>query len=117
MPAILVVDDDESIRNLVKSLLEAARFAVLTASNGAAALALFRAARQQIALVLTDVAMPGMNGVELADRVLAIDNHLPVLFMSGSDVVDRGYGCVAKPFRGAELIARVHAALDCRLAV
>jgi FixJ family two-component response regulator len=54
-----------------------------------------------------------MNGLDLADRVLEIDRDLPVIFMSGTAAdVDRGYGCVAKPFQGSELIAIIGTALQ-----
>ena len=64
--------------------------------------------QSSISLVLTDVMMPNMNGFDLADRVLEFDSRLPVLFMSGSTPnASRGFGCVPKPFNGAELIGRV----------
>jgi FixJ family two-component response regulator len=59
-------------------------------------------------LLLTDVVMPNIGGLELADRVLRVDSQLPVLFMSGDAwVADRGLECISKPFRSAELLARV----------
>lgn len=111
--AILVVDDNASIRRLVKVFLEAAGYTVMIAVDGEAALDFFLRNRAAIALLLTDVEMPNMNGLDLADRVLELDRHLPVLFMSGTTgLADRGYGCVAKPFRGAELVARVEVVLQ-----
>jgi len=110
---ILVVDDNDDIREMVKTTLEAAGYAVSVAADGVSGLAFFQQNRLAVALLLTDVAMPQMNGLELADRVLDLDNQLPILFMSGADVAaDRGYGCVAKPFQGSELIARVGVALQ-----
>lgn len=111
--AILLVDDNDSIRGLVKSTLESAGYAVLEAADGAVGLAFFEQHLPEIALLLTDVAMPRMDGLELADRVLELNQELPVLFMSGTaHDADRGYGCVAKPFQGAELLARVGAVLQ-----
>jgi CheY-like chemotaxis protein len=110
--AILVVDDNDIIRDVVKGFLEGAGYAVMLAGDGCAGLACFQLNRSEIALVLTDVEMPVMNGIQMADRILELDRNLPVLFMSGaSNAADRGYGCVAKPFRSLELIARVGAAL------
>ena len=70
-------------------------------------MAFFKQQQKQIALLLTDVLMPNMNGIDLADRTLEIDGMLPVIFMSGSACPDRGNGCLSKPFRVCELVARV----------
>jgi len=108
--AILVVDDNESVRMFVQTFLEAAGYTVIMATDGAMGLELFKKCRPAIALLLTDVAMPNMNGLDLADRVLELDHKLPVLFMSGTaHDADRGCGCVEKPFKAAELLARVGA--------
>ena len=112
--AILVVDDCEMIQLLVKAFLESAGYLVMVAGDGDTALDFFLRKRLEISLVLTDVEMPRMNGMELADRVLELNAELPVLFMSGtSSDADRGYGCVVKPFQASELLARVGAALEC----
>jgi DNA-binding response OmpR family regulator len=111
--AILVVEDNDAIRSVVKTFLETAGYSVVCASDGALGLAFFLQNRTSIAMLLTDVAMPNMNGLDLADRVLEIDERLPVLFMSGNAPnADRGYGCMQKPFRGSELLTRVGAALQ-----
>jgi DNA-binding response OmpR family regulator len=110
---ILVVDDDASIRGVVKAFLEAAGYTVVIARDGELGLDCFKQNRATIALLLTDIVMPNMNGLDLADRVLELDGKLPVLFMSGTaGNADRGYGCVKKPFRGSELLARVVAVLQ-----
>jgi CheY-like chemotaxis protein len=109
---ILVVDDNVDIRVITKGLLEIAGYTVLTAADGEEGLRCYEQHRSTIVLLLTDVAMPKMNGFELADRVLATDSHMPVLFMSGE--VGFTYGgseCLAKPFRPAQLIATVGRAL------
>lgn len=92
---ILVVDDDLEIRALVKFFLERAGYAIATATDGEDGLNVFRSGRPRIALLLTDVRMPNMNGFDLADRVLELDSELPVLFMSGdASNASRGLGCV-----------------------
>ena len=115
--AILLVDDDDSIRRLVKVSLERAGYAVFVASDGVLGLALFKQRQREIALLLTDVAMPNMNGLELADRILELDETLPVVFMSATSGADRGNGCVSKPFLGAELIAKIGTVLRPQLVV
>jgi DNA-binding response OmpR family regulator len=110
--AILVVDDDAAVRGMVKAFLEGAGYTVVTAADGADGLTFFKRHQSVIALILTDVAMPNMNGLDLADRVLELNAELPILFMSGSaHHADRGFGCMAKPFRGADLLARIGAML------
>jgi DNA-binding response OmpR family regulator len=110
---ILVVEDNDAIRTAVKVYLEAAGYIVICATDGAVGLDCFQQNRAAITMLLTDVMMPNMNGMDLADRVLELDGNLPVLFMSGTaNNADRGYGCIAKPFRRAELLARVGVAMQ-----
>lgn len=110
---ILLVDDDCAIRALVSDCLEHAGYTVLAAADGIEAVNVFKQHQPDIALLLTDVVMPNMNGLDLADSVLALEASLPVLFISGDTMnADRGYGCVAKPFTYADLVGRVRHALD-----
>jgi CheY-like chemotaxis protein len=105
---ILVVDDNVAIRSFAKVFLENAGYTVATASDGQEGLSFFSQHQSSIAMLLTDVRMPNMNGIDLADRVLELDSQLPVLFMSGEAWnVSRGLGCVAKPFDSVELVTRV----------
>jgi two-component system response regulator TtrR len=107
---ILVVDDDRAIRTLVKTLLELEGYAVVTAEGAEAAMELYDPST--IALLLTDVVMPDISGLELADQLLQREPQLRILFMSGSEEANRGFGCVAKPFTGARLIRRVGEVLE-----
>jgi CheY-like chemotaxis protein len=116
--AILVVEDDAGVRGLVKAFLESAGYTVVTAVDGADGLTFFKRHQPAIALILTDVAMPNMNGLDLADRVLELNGTLPILFMSGSaHHADRGFGCIAKPFRRTDLLDRVGSILKHSLAL
>ena len=112
--AILVVDDEPAICSLVKTLLELEGYAVLIAGDAETATHIYEEHSAEVALLLTDVKMPGMNGLELADRILRKKPQLRVLFMSGSDAASRGFGCLAKPFTRAQLISRVNQALSGR---
>ena len=103
----MVVDDDSSIRTLVKLFLEIEGYAVLVADDAETAMKLYTEHQSKVALLLTDVVMPSMNGLELADRLLRREPQLRIVFMSGSEDASRGYGCVAKPFTKAGLIRRV----------
>jgi CheY-like chemotaxis protein len=115
---ILVIDDNRDIRAFAKRSLEAVGYSVTTAGGGEEGLRFYAEQlspdhRAKIALLLTDVTMPGMNGFELADRVLTMDSQLPVLFMTGSAWHPyRGFECIAKPFRSAQLIETVNRVLN-----
>jgi len=111
---ILVVDDEPSICRLVKTLLECEGYAVLMAGDAETANKLYEDHSAEVALLLTDMRMPGTNGVDLADRILRCAPQMRVLFMSGSDAASRGFGCLAKPFTRAQLISRVNQALSGR---
>ena len=107
---ILVVDDDCAIRTLVKTLLEIEGYAVLIADDGKTAMKLYD--QSTVALLLTDVVMPNMNGLELADQLLQREPELRILFMSGTGDANRGFGCVAKPFTAAGLLRRISEVLE-----
>lgn len=111
---ILVVDDEPSICLLVKTLLELEGYAVLIAGDAETASKIYEEHSAEITLLLTDMRMPGTNGVELADRILRWKPQMRVLFMSGSDAATRGFGCIAKPFTRAQLTSRVGRALERR---
>src|SRR5690606_16274140 len=80
---VLVVEDESSVLKLVRRLLEADGLVVLSAQNADEALLLAGQHTGPIDLLLTDVVMPGLNGLALAERFAAIRPGTPVLFMSG----------------------------------
>jgi DNA-binding response OmpR family regulator len=113
LTTILVVDDDRTIRTLVGAFLEDAGYTVLVAADGVEGVSVFKQHQSDIALLITDVMMPNMNGFDLADCVLQLDSELPVIFISGNiQGADRGHGCIAKPFTPAALVSRVRKALN-----
>jgi CheY-like chemotaxis protein len=115
--SILVVDDNQPVRLLLHKILERAGFRVLEASNGSEALALFQANPSQVELLLTDLNMPGRNGVELATEIRRERPNLPVVFISAEpgefEAMSKPSGCVSmsKPFRIGELLDCVQVAL------
>nr|WP_295370341.1 response regulator [uncultured Sphingosinicella sp.] len=112
---ILVVDDDEDVRLVAATMIEEIGYEVVSAPNGEAALKALDEGR--FSLLLTDVAMPGMTGVDLARRVRPAYPELPILFASGyADVQTFGAelteeNMLKKPYRIADLAARIAAIL------
>ena len=112
MPTILVVDDEAHIRDVVQYALEREGHRVLTAPDGAAALARLEAER--VDLVVLDVVMPELDGLALCRRIRAT-SELPIIFLSSrGEEVDRVLGLelggddyLVKPFSPRELAARV----------
>jgi DNA-binding NtrC family response regulator len=115
---ILVIDDEEVIRGLVIEILETAGDEVTGAESAESALALLE--NDDFDLVVSDVIMPGLSGLELLDAVRTRRASLPVLLVTGAGTSDtlnealtRGAaGLVAKPFSHAELQAAVADALE-----
>lgn len=96
--SILVVDDEQPIRELLGWMLGDAGHAVFEAADGAEALTFLRG-EQHIDIVLSDINMPGMDGVELSKRVSAEWPGLPVLLISGRPPPSGVRAFIAKPFR------------------
>ncbi|MBA2245972.1 MAG: PAS domain S-box protein [Gemmatimonadetes bacterium] len=80
---VLVVDDQASVRTMVRRILQRSGYAVLEAENGEAALFVWERHRETIGLVLTDLMMPVMDGRELARRLAAVHPALKMIYMSG----------------------------------
>jgi two-component system cell cycle sensor histidine kinase/response regulator CckA len=116
--AILVVDDELMVCNVVKSLLTKQGYSVVVAGGGIEALGLFQQRGPDFGLLLTDILMPGLSGPELAKQVLALKPALPVIFMSGTpgaiaaDPIVRNCPVLIKPFTSNQLIAAVAAAIE-----
>jgi two-component system, cell cycle sensor histidine kinase and response regulator CckA len=118
--SILVVEDDEAVRAFVRAVLEGQGYRVLVAASPDEAISLVARREEPIHLLLTDVVMPGMNGVDLARRIEEIVPGLKVLFVSGytentivhHGVLDPGVSFLAKPFSPGALAERVHRELE-----
>jgi two-component system cell cycle sensor histidine kinase/response regulator CckA len=112
---ILVVDDTEEVRRMIRHILVQHGYNVLEAANGVEALRLYGS---NIHLVLTDVVMPEMNGRELADHLRRINPATRMIFMSGySDDpmvnrIERLAVFLAKPFTSMALTRTIREVLD-----
>ena len=117
---VLVVEDDEDLRKLIVALIEAAGYRVREAANGEAALQVVRDSSEHIHLVLTDVLMPMMSGIELSSQLRKLQPDLKVLLMSGyaGDLIARyrvaesELMLIEKPFTRQGLLARIRTALQ-----
>ena len=117
---VLVVEDEEPVREMARRILSGAGYTVLTAAGGEEAAALFEQDPGGVDLLLSDVVMPGVSGPELAERLRARRPGLPVLYMSGysEELVARrrraggDVDVLAKPFGGEALLRAVRRVLD-----
>jgi len=116
LTAILVVDDEDNIRNLVEAYLTPEGYTVHCAADGTQALALFR--RYSPDLVILDIMLPGMDGLEVLQQIRRESEAYVILLTSRSEETDRVIGLtvgaddyVTKPFSPRELVARVKAIL------
>jgi putative nucleotidyltransferase with HDIG domain len=115
---ILVVDDEDMIRDLCSHILSTEGYQVTTASNGTAALE--ELSRSTPELMITDIRMPGIDGLELFERVKALKQDVVTIFITGHGTLDtaieslmRGVdGFLLKPFTQEELLGAVNRAIS-----
>lgn len=114
---VLIVDDERSIRASLRTILSGLGFDVVEAARGEEALALVRTA--QFDAVLLDIQMPGIEGIEVCDRMRKASPRLPILMLTVETSEDRKVDAlnagaddfITKPFQLRELIARLRAAI------
>jgi signal transduction histidine kinase/CheY-like chemotaxis protein len=117
---ILVVEDESAVRSLARDVLTRLGYDVLVASDGRHALKVADRCRRPINLLVSDVVLPHLRGVEVADRLRARRPELRVLYISGytetaivhDGQLDPGVDFLAKPFRPVDLAERVREVLD-----
>jgi CheY-like chemotaxis protein len=113
MPSILIIDDDPDIRRLLRATLEQDRHLVLEASDGAEGLRRWRESRPD--LVITDLVMPGKDGLDTLFELVSLDPRVKVIAMTGGnwrEATDRLHDArlfgavrtVAKPFTLSEMV-------------
>jgi len=117
---ILIVEDDDAVRGLVREVLDHSGYRVFEAEHGEAALEVWKEHAQEIDLLLTDMVMPGsVNGLELSKRLLAEQPDLKVIYTSGysaelfgSDIrLEEGRNYLPKPYLSAKLTTMLTQAL------
>jgi CheY-like chemotaxis protein len=116
---ILVVEDEQAVRDLTVRILQQLGYAILTAASGAEALEICQAHTGHIDLLLTDVVMPNMSGRQLADHLQVSRPQTKVLFLSGytentvvhHGVLDAGVDFLPKPFSRENLSKKLREVL------
>ena len=122
---VLLVEDEEVVREMAMEILRECGYHVLQAEDGANALQLARQYPGEIHLMLTDVVMPRMSGRELAEQLTPLRPDIRVLYMSGytddaivhHGVLDEGTAFIGKPFSMQALARKVRETLDAPVAV
>jgi CheY-like chemotaxis protein len=117
---ILLVEDIDNLRNLLHRVLEGNGFSVLPAADGAEALRLCQQHDGTIDLVVSDIVMPRLNGLELEDRIRAARPETKFLFITGfandfpelRELIKYGANILEKPFLPSELLRQVEATLN-----
>jgi two-component system, cell cycle sensor histidine kinase and response regulator CckA len=117
---ILLVEDEESVRHLVRSLLIRRGYLVLDAANAADAVTVVRNANMPIDLLITDVVMPGQSGPMLFERLAPQNPGMAVIYMSGypdealieKGTLDSAIAYLQKPFSATALMRKIREVLD-----
>jgi two-component system, cell cycle sensor histidine kinase and response regulator CckA len=117
---LLLVEDEAAVRASLRRLLELHGYTVLEARNGSEALKVYEAHEGQVDLVLTDVVMPEMGGIELVERLRSGRPDLKVLFISGyaeraltsNGSIPQGTGYLEKPFTAETLMRRLREVIE-----
>jgi hypothetical protein len=116
---VLVVDDHESIREVIKSTLEASNYRVLTASDGTECIALYVRNREEVQVVITDMVMPYLDGPSTIRTLQRLNPDVKVIAISGTaDQIkpltgsgDHHISFLQKPFSAGKLLLRLHETL------
>jgi len=117
---ILVIDDEDMLRDVLKEVLEMVGFSALFASSGREGIQLFEENQDRVQLILMDILMPEMSGIETHKEIKALDPDMKFIFMSGFPDKDAlslrelvgDYVFVKKPFSVKEIVSEIRQVLE-----
>ncbi|MBI3004967.1 MAG: response regulator [Ignavibacteriales bacterium] len=117
---VLVIEDEEALRVLLKNLLQAKGYTVITASDGLEGIAVFEENKSKIAMVVSDHGLPGLNGADAVKRMIATKRELKCIIASGyiepnqkSEIFKSGVKeFIQKPYDPIEVVRKVREVLD-----
>jgi len=117
---VLIGEDEDALRKIAADFLRTLGYRVVAARNGDDALALFREKPGEIDMALLDIAMPGMNGLDVYHEIKKVRPDIDVLFMTGysldaaniSTIQNQGISIIRKPFTMTALARRIREILD-----
>ena len=115
LPYLLLIDDDQMVLDILNEVLHSAKISIITAHNGEEALSKFKEYQQKIKLILLDLFLPDINGIEIYKKIMEISSKIKVIFMSGfpdRDILKLknlpgDFDFVQKPFSLQEIKAKV----------
>ncbi len=118
--SILLVEDNDNLRNLLQRTLEGVGFSVLSASDGAEALRLCQKHDGAINLAVSDIVMPQLSGLQLSEQIRAARPEMKFLFITGfadefpelRELIKNGGDVLEKPFLPSELVGKVEKMLN-----
>jgi len=117
--SVLVIDDEEMIRELARDVLEMNGFTTLCAENGMQGVATYEEHREKIGCIILDLTMPEMSGLETYSKLKEINTDVKIILSTGhgrdrdaQEIIARGVlGVIQKPYRIEELVLRVRETL------
>jgi len=117
--AILIIDDEEIVREILQEVMEIANFQAYCAQTGKDGIDIFVQNRNKIKLILLDMVMPGLTGIETYEKLLALDPQIKIILMSGYPDKEafhlanlpESQEFIQKPFSVQEVISKVQQSL------
>ena len=117
---VLIVDDEEALRDQGREMLNKYGYTTITAESGEKAIEIYKRGKDRIDLVIMDIGMPGMGGYKCLEQLFKIDPEIKVIVASGYATGGRGkemikFGAadfISKPYRFTDMLKKVRALLD-----
>ena len=122
---VLLVEDEPAMREVTRRILVRNGYEVISAASGQEAVDAAASCQDDIAVLVTDVIMPGMQGKEVAERVRGLQPDIAILFMSGytqgllgaQGILEPGINLIEKPFTGTSLLKKLREILNARISM